>query len=77
MVWGAYYSVGKAVITRVDEKSGGVLEVSGAPELPIQSLRVLSGFALQALEMAGAQNVSCQLNTENPQAWQWTFRWNA
>jgi len=74
LVWNMYHSAGKAVITVSDEKSGATLVVTGAPDVQVQTLRLVSGFSMQALEMAGAKNLSCQLTTQNPQAWQWTFR---
>lgn len=77
LVWNMYHSAGKASITVADEKNGATLVVTGAPDVHVQNLRLVSGFSMQALEMAGAKNLACQLNTQNPQTWQWTFRWTA
>ncbi len=77
LVWNMYHSVGKAEITLADEKTGATLVVKGAPDVSVSNLRLVSGFSMQALEMAGAKNISCQLNTQDPSNWQWVFRWLA
>ena len=72
-----YHSVGKAGLLMADEKTGATLTVTGAPEVSVSNLRLVSGFSLEDLEMAGAKNLSCKLNTQDPNNWQWTFHWTA
>jgi hypothetical protein len=74
-VWHQYHSVGKAEIMLFKDKGGGTLTVTGASDVSISNLRLVTGFSMRALEMAGAKNLSCKLRVDNPAAWQWTFTW--
>jgi hypothetical protein len=75
LVWSMYHSVGKAEVDVNRENNGAILVVTGAPDVSIKNLRLVGGFSMRALEMAGAKNVSCRLNSGDPRAWAWTFAW--
>ena len=49
LIWNMYHSVGKAGLLMADEKTGATLTVTGAPEVSVSNLRLVSGFSLQAL----------------------------
>jgi hypothetical protein len=74
-VWAMYQSVGQATVTLRDEKTGGVMIVTGAQDVSVKNLRLVSGFSLRALELAGAKNLQCRLYTDDPKAWRWEFFW--
>ncbi len=76
-VWALYHSVGKATVTVWDEKNGGEMIVTGAPDVSVKNLRLVTGFSMQALEMAGARNLRCRLYSEDPSRWRWEFNWEA
>ncbi len=77
LVWTLYHSTGKAEIILTPGRHQGRMVVRQAADMPHIILRSVSGFSLHALEMAGGHSVTCQLNTENPDAWEWLFDWLA
>jgi hypothetical protein len=76
-VWAMYHSVGQATVTVINEKTGAVMIVTGAQDVSVKNLRLVSGFSMRALELAGAKNLHCRLHTDDPKAWRWEFSWEA
>lgn len=76
-LWSMYHNQGEARLEDVDPRRGGRLVVAGAPAINPSNLRLITGFGVRALELAGAGRPACRLSLENPQRWVWTFTWSA
>ncbi len=73
-IWGTYYDQGSGALENI-KKNGVDFILKDIPELPLPALHYIAGHAVQLLQMAGAKNVTVEIDSSQSNCWRWKLAW--